>query len=301
MIEQADFHKLAEQAMTIPGRKHMRPVIEKELLHYDILFALEKEGLLDKLTFQGGTSLRLCYNGSRFSEDLDFTGGRAFACADLIPLQACIEHYIGQRYQLDVTVKTPKELRNEPEYRGLKVDKWQIAVVTAPEKKHMPKQKIKIEIANIPSYSREPLSLVNNYDFLPDGYQDIFIMTQSLDELMADKLVSLVDCQKYVRYRDIWDLRWLKQKGATINIQWITNKLNDYGSSNYLELTLASLPAIVHSETFRYEMSRFIPKDVQQRTLDKDKFYDFLTNEIKGLLQEVGRLLGKGTDDEFVL
>lgn len=39
----------------------MRPVIEKELLHYDILFTLDKAGLLSALTFQGGTSLRLCY------------------------------------------------------------------------------------------------------------------------------------------------------------------------------------------------------------------------------------------------
>ncbi|HET6629122.1 MAG TPA: nucleotidyl transferase AbiEii/AbiGii toxin family protein, partial [Woeseiaceae bacterium] len=46
-----------------------RPVVEKELLHYDILFALDTEGLLDPLTFQGGTSLRLCYGAQRFSED----------------------------------------------------------------------------------------------------------------------------------------------------------------------------------------------------------------------------------------
>lgn len=33
MIEQADFRALAEQAVAVPGRDHMRPVIEKELLH----------------------------------------------------------------------------------------------------------------------------------------------------------------------------------------------------------------------------------------------------------------------------
>lgn len=32
-----DFLKLADKAMQVPGRLHMRPVIEKELLHYDIL------------------------------------------------------------------------------------------------------------------------------------------------------------------------------------------------------------------------------------------------------------------------
>jgi predicted nucleotidyltransferase component of viral defense system len=76
MIEPANFAARVEKAMILSGRGHMRPVIEKELLHYDILFSLDKEGLLDILTFQGGTSLRLCYGAPRFSEDLDFAGGR---------------------------------------------------------------------------------------------------------------------------------------------------------------------------------------------------------------------------------
>jgi predicted nucleotidyltransferase component of viral defense system len=79
MIEPANFAALVDKAMILSGRGHMRPVIEKELLHYDILFSLDKEGLLDILTFQGGTSLRLCYGAPRFSEDLDFAGGRDFA------------------------------------------------------------------------------------------------------------------------------------------------------------------------------------------------------------------------------
>ena len=60
MIERASFEELTELAMAEPGRSQMRPVIQKELLHYDILYRLDSEGLLDQLTFQGGTSLRLC-------------------------------------------------------------------------------------------------------------------------------------------------------------------------------------------------------------------------------------------------
>jgi hypothetical protein len=46
----ADFNALVERAMQTGNRSHMRPVIEKELLHYDILFALDTKGLLDLLT-----------------------------------------------------------------------------------------------------------------------------------------------------------------------------------------------------------------------------------------------------------
>lgn len=58
-IDPANFSTLVDMAMQDPSRKAMRPVIEKELLHFDILFALDQEGLLDMLTFQGGTCLRL--------------------------------------------------------------------------------------------------------------------------------------------------------------------------------------------------------------------------------------------------
>ena len=58
-IEQRDLAKLVEESLKVGGRAHMRPVIEKEILYYDILYALDAQGLLDGVTFQGGTSLRL--------------------------------------------------------------------------------------------------------------------------------------------------------------------------------------------------------------------------------------------------
>lgn len=290
MIEPADFNILVEEAMRISGRSHMRPVIEKELLHYDLLFCLDKEGLLDRLIFQGGTSLRLCYGSPRFSEDLDFVGGTDFSSNQLMSMKTCIEDYIGARYQLEVTVKEPAELRQDLEHLALKIDKWQIAITTAPERKDFPKQRIKIEIANIPAYSKETRALQLNYNFLPDGYGDTLVMTETLDEIMADKLVSLVNTQRYVRHRDIWDLRWLKQEGAKINLVWINNKINDYKVEHYLDKLdkiLKNLPEIIHGKAFKDELHRFIPTDVQERTLKKDKFYDFLTNEIQGLLNAV--------------
>lgn len=289
-INQDDFNLLIERAMREEGFSHMRPVIEKELLHYDLLFALDKQGLLDKLTFQGGTPLRLCYGSSRFSEDLDFAGGYDFTTIQLMNMKDCIESYITSRYGLEVSVKEPSEMSSEPKYEDIKVDKWQIAITTSPSRKDLPKQKIKIEVCNIPSYTRTPQALNANYDFLPDGYGDVLIMTESLDEIMADKLISLVNTTRYVRHRDIWDLRWLKQRGSSINKQFILSKINDYKITDYLtklENTIANIEKIIYSEGFNNELSRFIPLDVQERTLKKDKFKDFLINETKLLLSNL--------------
>ncbi|GGP67537.1 nucleotidyltransferase [Shewanella algicola] len=302
-INQENFAQLVNKAMQVEHVSHMRSVIEKELLHYGILFALEKGGLLDKLTFQGGTSLRLCYGGNRFSEDLDFAGGKDFSSAMLADMKYCIEKYIGERYGLEVTVKEPKELKQDPKYAELSIDKWQIAVVTSPERKDLPKQKIKVEVANIPVYTKEPQPLQINYDFLPDGYSDTLILTESLDEVMADKIISLPATTRYVRHRDIWDLAWLQQQGATLNMDLVKNKVSDYKLEQFdkmLENFLERLPDIVSSEAFIAEMKRFLPTDVFARTLAQDKFQVYLRNTLTKLFKTVSNeLLGKVTTTEF--
>lgn len=290
MSEPAVFSELVHKAMTGSGHGHMRPVIEKELLHYDILFSLDREDLLDPLTFQGGTCLRLCYGSTRYSEDLDFVGGLDFNSRRLMSMKDCLEQHIGRRYELEVDVKEPRDLRNEPEYALLNIDKWRISVTTAPGRRHFPRQRIKIEVANIPAYSRVPRSLLTNYDFLPDGYGDTLVMSETLDEIMADKLVSLVNTRHYVRHRDIWDLRWLKQKGALIRHDWVRNKIKDYRITDFesrLERLWRDLPDIVHGDGFLAEMARFLPMDIQERTFRKEKFRDFLVCEIKDMLANI--------------
>ena len=190
----------------------------------------------------------------------------------------------------------------EPKYQDIKVDKWQISLTTSPEKKDIPKQKIKIEVANVQAYSRVPQSLQQNYEFLPDGYSDTLIMTETLDEIMADKLISLVSCQRYIRYRDIWDLRWLKQKGANINAEFILAKIRDYKESDYLTKLremITRLDEIVRSKEFQDEMSRFIPTDVLERTLHKEKFIAFLISENKSMLLQVEKIINNEQHDNF--
>src|SRR3990167_7784984 len=294
MSEIENFNSLVDRAMRIPGYARMRPAVAKELLHYDVLFCLDKEGLLDNLTFQGGTALRLCYGAPRFSEDLDFVGGLEFATASLIKMKNCLEKCISRRYGLEILVKEPKEMASISKYQDIKVDKWQISIVTSPERKDIPKQKIKIEVVNIPTYSLVPQSLRQNYEFLPDGYGDTLIMTETLDEIMADKLISLVSCQRYVRYRDIWDLRWLKQQGAGMNAEYILAKIRDYKENDYLaklKKMINQLDEIVRSKEFQDEMSRFIPIDILEHTLRKEKFIDFLISENKLMLLQVEKII----------
>ncbi len=59
-MRQEDFKLYVDKAIANADMAALRPVVEKELLHYEILNALDEEDLLKNLVFQGGTSLRLC-------------------------------------------------------------------------------------------------------------------------------------------------------------------------------------------------------------------------------------------------
>jgi len=260
----------------------MRPVIEKELLHHDILFALDQAGLLEQLTFQGGTALRLCYGAQRFSEDLDFVVDRDLPEELVRGIGSRLVDHIEKRYGLAVRVKEPREAAHESPDRRVLVQKWRIGIVTAPQRRDLPQQMIKLEIARVPAYTRVPRSLQSHYDFLPDGYRDLIVLVQSLDEILADKLVSLPANTAYVRHRDIWDMHWLRQQGARLDAAMVARKVRDYGVDDYDRLTfqlVERLPDIVHGKEFRDQMSRFIPRDVQERTLSKDHFLALLERE----------------------
>ena len=282
------FNALTDRAMQGNQVAHMRAVIQKELLHYDILYCLEQAGLLGGLVFQGGTSLRLCYGADRYSEDLDFAGGQDFSSAQFAMLKDRVETHVGGRYGLEATVKEPKS--NKPVRSGVNVDQWRVSIVIDPGRRDVPKQRIHIEIANVPAYTSEVRKLRANYEFLPDGYTDLLIVVESLDEIMADKLLALAASRKKVRHRDIWDLAWLRQRGAEVRPELVGRKIADYGVEDYpalLDSLIEKMPSIIGGKPFREEMKRFLPEDRYQRSLGNPKSERYLTATILELYREL--------------
>ena len=82
----------------IPGE--MEQNLIKEAIHLHLLSALSDAGVLRHVVFQGGTALRLCYGGERYSEDLDFVCGKAGSYVQKIDLDGLV------RDALDITKKT---------------------------------------------------------------------------------------------------------------------------------------------------------------------------------------------------
>lgn len=281
-MSKLDFRAYASQLAQSNGRQIMAPVIEKELLHYEILRVMEEEGLLTNLVFQGGTCLRLCYGALRYSEDLDFAGDFNFDAESLNNLKTCIERALPERYQVTTDVK-------EPAVSESLVKKWRIRVNTAPFRPDIATQKISLEVAAIPAYTKRPRMLQLNYDGLPSSYEDVVLFAESPEEILADKMEAFV-CSRRIRYRDLWDMHWLMRRPG-INLDEAcmlrSKKESDYGESERFAQKITTLnsdlPSIIESDEFKQQMKRFLPADRYERTIARPAFRTALTEGIQEL------------------
>lgn len=259
-----DLTVLARRVATAHGLETMVPVVEKELIHYDILAALDSSGWLDRLTFQGGTCLRLCYGGVRYSEDLDFNVQESLTAIDLAGFAECLTQGLGSRYSVGVRVRPPTKVT--PFEGGGELKRWQVVVDTAPSRADLPSQKIKIEIVHIPAYTRTRRLLAVNYSEIPASLGNTLVTCQTIDEILADKIVSFANARNYPRYRDLWDIPWIAGKSpCDINeiARMVALKHADYRCDVSLEelLRLGEERSTVlgESQEFLDQMRRFVP------------------------------------------
>jgi len=274
------FERLVSQALENQDELvPLRVVVEKELLHHDILREMSTAGLLNRLTFIGGSCLRACYGSNRLSEDLDFTGGKGFSHETLSDLGGVLVERLRVKYNLKVEVSEPvRETGN--------VDTWKLKVTTHPQQKNIPKQRINIDICAIPSYDRQPMILRNHYG-VEMGTSGLIIQAQSREEILADKIVAFALRSNRIKNRDVWDIGWLKQQNVTLPLDLVKKKVADHRrtSSDFLELLeernrqLRDEPAF--RKRFIHEMRRFLPPQVVSGTVENKEFWIYLTNLLR--------------------
>jgi predicted nucleotidyltransferase component of viral defense system len=277
------FEQLVDQAMrSQPQLAPLRVVVEKELLHHDILREMSQAGLLKELTFIGGTCLRVCYGSQRLSGDLDFTGGAGFTREGLADLGRVLVERLEVKYGLPVEV-------SEPQRETGNVDTWKLRVFTRPARKNLPVQRINIDICALPSYDRRPMMLRNHYG-VEMGTSGLILQAQSREEILADKMVALTLRPNRLKSRDLWDIVWLNKQCITLPVQLVLQKAIDrlQNPTRFLEqlqqrtMLLQSDPAV--RRDFLAEMRRFLPPAVFGENLETDEFWTHLV----GLVTEEG-------------
>jgi predicted nucleotidyltransferase component of viral defense system len=269
------FDRLVEQAMqSEQALGTVRPALEKELLHHDILREMSRNGLLTGLTFIGGTCLRACYGSPRLSEDLDFAGGSGFDPARLSGLKQLLEKTLLNKYSLPVDV-------SDPEREDGNVSTWKVRIQTRPGTKHLPAQRIHIDICAVPSHQPRP-ALLRNFYGVNMGTDGLILQAQTREEILADKWVALAFRPNRVKYRDLWDMLWLDRQGIRLDIPLLLCKLEDRQRprQEFLSILLSRLDDLrtdpEHRQDFRKEMERFLPATDVREMLGQPEFWKLL-------------------------
>jgi predicted nucleotidyltransferase component of viral defense system len=171
----------------------------KEAIHLHLLSAMSDAGILRHAVFQGGTALRLCYGGDRYSEDLDFVCGKAGSYFTDVEFKEFIEA------ALETTKKTLNRdfgiaadrisLKQEP----ITVAAWQI-IVPIEATPRAPRSLIKIEFANVPAYETKPMPVRATPGLVQ--VQDVILTVETPNEILADKAVALT-AREVLKFRDV--------------------------------------------------------------------------------------------------
>ena len=257
----------------------LRPVVEKELLHHDILREMGGAGLLVGLTFIGGTCLRACYGSARLSEDLDFTGGNDFQRSDLAELASVLTTRLQTRYGLPVSVSDPVKT-------GGKVSTWKLTVETRPGQKHLPAQRIHLDICAIPSHDPRPMMLRNIYG-VDLGTSGLILQAQSREEILVDKIIALALRENRIKNCDLWDIAWLVQQGVELPARLIPLKVRDHQweEAEFIKLLRGRVQGLKSQlemrNDFVKEMCRFLPADTIRDTVGTEAYWGYLTQVVE--------------------
>jgi predicted nucleotidyltransferase component of viral defense system len=240
----------------------------KEAIHLHLLSALSEAGVLQHVVFQGGTALRLCYGGERYSEDLDFVCGKAGAYLKDVEFDALVDKALEttkRTLQRDFGIDAAQIALKRPTQPELvkgsdvNVAVWQIVVPVNPTPK-TPKSRIKIEFANVPSYDSKPLTVSATPGLVQ--IQDVILNAETPNEILADKAVALT-ARAALKFRDVWDVWFLVNKlGAAPDREMVLKKFADYGTLDIAVKVNARLNELRKDATataFYAEMRRFLP------------------------------------------
>ncbi|MDP2909944.1 MAG: nucleotidyl transferase AbiEii/AbiGii toxin family protein [bacterium] len=172
--------------------------ILREYLQYKILEIIFASKYANQLSFLGGTALRIVYNHTRFSEDIDFDNF-ALTEKDFLVISKEIKNKLEMEgYEVEIKnvfkgayrcyVRLPKVLFDN-KLSGLENEKVMIQIDTAPHNfKYVPDKKI-----------------LNKFDI----FTRIFVTP--LDILLSQKIYAVLN-RKRAKGRDFFDIIFLLQK-----------------------------------------------------------------------------------------
>ena len=224
-----------------------------------------------ELIFQGGTALRWCYGGSRFSEDLDFVTplGADAVRAKLNRMLKAVEREMVPHFGPGALTMSDKSTRTDTlklfmDYRPA-ASREKISVKLEFEgirKESLPETKNHI-LSALPAVSY----LIASGDFRVPRPNAVLVV-ETLPEILSDKIRALLE-RRYLKGRDVFDLWYLRTAlNAAADREMIERKFRMYTwpfqAARGLDFFADLLPEVREKlkTAIREDLSRFLPPEV---------------------------------------
>lgn len=229
-------------------RRELTPALATEwaqmahALYLEALMA-QADWSAGEIAFHGGTSLRLSWNSSRYSEDLDFLLARNVANLDKITRR--VEASVGEmarRIDANFIIEMKDKTKD--------ADRMPTYMLSVSHPGYVGKAKIKAEfwrtdpsyLTQYPTQLRTPQVRVNGALGAAGSPLDLYALTSNpvpaatLETAYADKLVAFAT-RPFLKWRDLYDLWWI-------------------GTQTSAELDMDSV-----CEQFQHNVTAYTPKD----------------------------------------
>jgi predicted nucleotidyltransferase component of viral defense system len=241
-------------------------VLIKEALQVYALSEIYGQPESRHVTFQGGTCLRLVYEGARYSEDVDFV--TSLGIKELRPLFQKV-----QRGLLRLGPLLEGEIEPRVQKESAQLVRWQARYRAA----DVPSAFANIEFGFYPAYTARvaPLHVPAHLPGLPL----VLVRAEEPKEIMADKVAAIAG-RPYVKGRDVFDLWLLQERGIELDRTMVEKKFADYAVPS--DGLRQNLPHIT-PEMVRLELERFLPR--RHRTQLRGEALESLVTEVKRLLE----------------
>lgn len=230
-------------------------LVFKEQVQVVVLDYLFSKGLFTKMVFQGGTALRLAYQGVRYSEDLDFVLSKNH--------RDDFKNLGDQIYPLAAHVKKRLPMVSGARLKAQEASDTFLRYCLIIESDFLSaNDKTNIEIANVPSYDPQTVMIRHAALALSPA-----VVVESPPEILSDKIVA-VAARPYLKGRDVWDIYFLMK---TLNvplssevIAMARHKMSDYQLDRQ-DFSRRMGQQISHlkqdgARILREEMDRFLPE-----------------------------------------
>jgi len=224
-----------------------------------------------ELIFQGGTALRWCYGGSRFSEDLDFVThlGADAVRAKLSRMLKAAEREMVPHFGPGALTMSDKSTRTDTlklfmDYRPA-ASREKISVMLEFEgirKESRPETKNHI-LSALPAVSY----LIASGDFRVPRPNAVLV-AETLPEILSDKIRALLE-RRYLKGRDVFDLWYLRTAlNTAADREMIERKFRMYAwpfqAARGLDFFADLSPEVREKlkAAIRDDLSRFLPPEV---------------------------------------